>query len=208
MPAFYLQSTSGLGKIPAFKTPIEERNPTVMKKILVATAIALALLAPATFARALVTEGSNEIAISGFFDPETAVGSSVDFNLRYAYFFWDYISIGLQGGISDNDAATAGSIGLTGEYNFPISDDYEALIGTDFVPYCGGAVSYQHAEIYNKKSDAAVFTGEVGMKFFLTDTAAVTTSFLSSIATEDVYVDDKDETNFDLSLRLGMRFYF
>jgi len=128
--------------------------------------------------------------------------------LRYGYFFWDYISIGLQGGISDNDAATAGNIGITAEYNLPISDDYEPLIGTDFVPYFGGAISYQHAEIFGKKANAAVFTGEVGLKFFLTDTAAFTTSFLTSVATEDVYADDMDKSNIDLSLRLGMRFYF
>jgi len=207
MPAFYLQSTSGLGKIPAFKTPIEERNPTVMKKILVATAIALALLAPLASARPS-SPRQHEIAVSGFLDPDTEVGTTVDLDLRYGYFFWDYISIGLQGGISDNDAATAGNIGITAEYNLPISDDYEPLIGTDFVPYFGGAISYQHAEIFGKKANAAVFTGEVGLKFFLTDTAAFTTSFLTSVATEDVYADDMDKSNIDLSLRLGMRFYF
>ncbi|MBP1590186.1 MAG: hypothetical protein IJT88_08805 [Kiritimatiellae bacterium] len=178
-----------------------------MKKLLIASALVFAIALPA-MADALISQGSNELGVSGFVDPMTEAGTRIDFDLRYAYFFWDRISLGMVGGFGDDDRVTNVRLGVTGEYNFDISDDYRPIIGTDFVPYVGVALCYQHADLMGDKAGAGVFTTEGGMKFFLSDTAAVTTSVLGSMATDDVYADKHDTTWWDIAIRVGMRFYF
>ena len=159
-----------------------------MKKIILSALIALAIAAPA-FARGLITQGSNELSLSGMIDPCTYQGTTIDLGARYGYFFWDYISIGPKASFLDNDYITSGSIGIVGEYNFALSDDYRPVIGTDFVPYAGLGLHLQFADLSEGSNTAGVLSLEGGLKFFLSDTAAVTTSVVGSLATDDVYPD-------------------
>lgn len=181
-----------------------------MKKSLItalAIAISLPFFASPAGARALVTEGSNEIGASGYVDFESEVGLQSALDLRYAYFFIDKLSVGGVGGFSDNDFYTHIRLGLVCEYNFPLSDDYRPLIGTDFVPFVGLGVGLQYADSDDDVMAAVLFP-EVGVKFFLSDDFALTASFLAQFASDDVFMDDSKTTSSDLSLRLGMRFYF
>lgn len=182
-----------------------------MKKSSIATiglALALSFVASHAGARALVTEGSNELGMSGFVDFQSEVGLQTSLDLRYAYFFIDSFSVGALGGFSDNDYYTNIRLALSGEYNFLISDDYRPIIGTDFVPFIGAAVGIQYADSDRDDVMAGVLSPELGVKFFLSDDFAVTASFLSQFATDDVFMDDHKPKSVDLSLRLGMRFYF
>ena len=140
------------------------------------------------------------------FASEVGVQSSLD--LRYGYFFIDKLSLGFQGGFSDNDYYTNIRVAGVAEYNFPLSDDYEALIGTDCVPFIGLGLGFQYADSHEDDLCAAVISGETGVKFFLSDDCAVTTSVLAQLATDDIFMNDDEATTFDISLRLGMRFYF
>ena len=159
-------------------------------------------------AEALITEGSSELGVGGGLDFRSAVGTDVSIDVRYAYFFWDQISLGGVAGFGDNDAATSFKVGAVGEYNFKLSDNYQPLIGTDFVPFIGLGLSYQYVDIYHEKENALVFTGEGGAKFFLTDSAAIITSAVFDLATKDIFPDDDDANKWNLALKLGMRFYF
>lgn len=178
-----------------------------MKKILLSALLVLAVAAPA-FARGLITQGSNELSLSGMIDPRSSQGTSIDLAARYGYFFWDYISVGAQGGFFDDDSVTSGSIGIVGEYNIPLSDDYQPLIGTDFVPYFGAGLHLMYADLSKESNTAGVLSLEAGLKFFLSDTAALTTSVVGSLATDDVYPNDDDCDSWDIHVNLGMRFYF
>ena len=76
-----------------------------MKKLLPLVASALLALlaaAPAASAKALVTQGSSELGVSGLVDIESALGTDVQLDLRYAYFFVDRFSLGVAGGFGDN----------------------------------------------------------------------------------------------------------
>lgn len=180
-----------------------------MKKMtwlsLLATLLAVS---PLAFGAALVTKGANELGLEGDLDFATAVGTRLEASAKYAYFFWDRISLGVQGVVFNNDAMHQFGLGVNAEYNFTLSSNYKPLFGTDLVPFLGAAISYRHAKLFDEKESAVVFGGEGGVKFFLTDTTAITLSLVGELATEDIYDDDLEATNKDLSLRLGMRFYY
>jgi len=167
-----------------------------------------ALTAAAAQGAALVTKGANELAAEGKLDFATAAGTDVKLELKYAYFIMDRVSVGAQGVLADNDAVSAYGIGLTAEYNFVLPAGYKPLFGTDLVPYLGIAVDYRHAKLFEESESAVVFGGEAGIKFFLTDTTALALGLVGEYATEEIYVDDLEATDKDLSLQLGMRFYF
>ncbi|HPC18881.1 MAG: hypothetical protein KBC66_10090 [Kiritimatiellae bacterium] len=168
-----------------------------------------ALAAPAAMGAALVTKGANEIAVAGKLDFQSGMGADFKLDLRYAYFFIDRWSLGLRGTVADNDFENYFSAGVFSEYNFWLPEGFKPLVGTDLVPYVGLLLDYRHAEIHNLGTeDAGILGGEAGLKFFLTDTTAVTLALVGEVASEDVYVDDDEATNRDLYLMLGMRFYF
>jgi outer membrane protein W len=171
-------------------------------------ALVCSLVVPAAMGAALVTKGSHEIELSGRLDFATEVGTEFELGVNYAYFFWDRISLGVRGGVGDNDAVTYTGIGLTGEYNFALPANWRPLFGTDLVPYLGAAVDYRHAQLFDETEDAAIYGGEAGVKFFLTDSTAINLSLVGEWATADIYADDLEATDLNLYLLLGMRFYF
>ena len=177
-----------------------------MKWLVVAWVCGLAV--PAAMGSALITRGSNEIAVGGKLDFATAAGTDLDLNAKYAYFFWDRISLGARTTMGNNDVMNHFGIGLTAEYNFILPEDIRPLFGTDLVPFLGVAVDYQHAKLFDEKENAVVFGTEGGVKFFLTDSMAITLSLVGELATEDIYADDLEATDKNLSLQVGMRFYF
>lgn len=183
---------------------------SVMKRFFVPVLAAVAVASATLPARAagLVSEGSSELGVGGLVDIASAVGTDISLDIRYAYFFWDRISIGGVAGFGDNDAATAIKAGFVGEYNFKLSDNFAPVIGTDLVPFVGVGLTYQYVDIYHKHESALVLSPEGGLKFFLTDSAAVTLSALVDLATEKIFPDDDDAEMWNLSFRLGMRFYF
>ena len=88
-------------------------------KCICTLALAAAAALPA-HAEALITQGSSELGVGGGLDFKSAVGTDVSLGVRYAYFFWDQISLGGTVGVADNDAATSFKVGGVGEYNFKL----------------------------------------------------------------------------------------
>jgi opacity protein-like surface antigen len=171
--------------------------------------LTLAVAAPSAMGAALVTKGANELAIAGAVDFQSGEGTDFVLDLRYAYFVMDRFSLGTKVSLQNNDFYSHFGIGATAEYNFALPKGFKPLFGTDLVPFLGAAVDYRYSDIDHLGDESAVVLGgEGGLKFFLTDTTAVTLSLLGEIASEDVYVDDQEATNRDLRLLLGMRFYF
>ena len=181
-----------------------------MKKMTkwLALALVCGMAGSAAHGEALVTQGSSEIAVGGKLDFATEVGTDIDLAAKYAYFFWDRISIGGRFTGGNNDAMNYFGLGVSGEYNFQLPEGYGPLFGTDLVPYVGGAIDYRHVKLFDEQESAVVFGLESGLKFFLTDSTAITLSLVGELATEDIYADDLEATDKDLSLQLGMRFYF
>lgn len=179
-----------------------------MKSKLILTGLLILLAASSAQASALITKGANEVAVSGTLDFQTDLGTEFHLNLKYAYFVMDRVSVGTKISMHNNRTFNHFGLGLTAEYNFRLPQGYEPLFGTDLVPYVGGSVEYRHAKVYESKDGAVVFGGEGGVKFFLTDTTAVTLALVGEVATDDVFADDNEATNLNLMMLLGMRFYF
>lgn len=180
-----------------------------MKKIVwLLAATAMVAAAHSAMGAALVTKGSNELAVQGKMDFATAQGTEIEVDVRYAYYLIDRFSLGARGTLFNNDAVNHFGIGGMAEYNFALPANYKPLFGTDMVPYLGGGVEYRHAKLFDEKESAVVFVGEGGMKFFLTDSTAITLALVGELATEEIYADDLDATDKDLSLQVGMRFCF
>ena len=171
-------------------------------------AVVSCLVAPAAMGSALVTKGSNELALGGKIDFATFQGVETTLNAKYAYFFWDRVALGLRGTLYNNDAVNYFGVGVGGEYNFVLPPNIRPAFGTDLVPYVGGSVDFRRAKLFDETEDAVVFGGEAGVKFFLTDSTALTLSLVGELATEDIYDDDLEATNKNLDLQIGMRFYF
>ena len=171
-------------------------------------AVVSCLVAPAAMGSALVTKGSNELALGGKMDFATFQGVETTLNAKYAYFFWDRVALGLRGTLYNNDAVNYFGVGVGGEYNFVLPSNIRPAFGTDLVPYVGGSVDFRRAKLFDETEDAVVFGGEAGVKFFLTDSTALTLSLVGELATEDIYDDDLEATNKNLDLQIGMRFYF
>ncbi len=171
-------------------------------------ALMCSVAVPAAMGSALVTKGSRELALSGMLDFATEAGTAFDLEAKYGYFFWDRTSLGLRTQMANNDAVNAFGIGVTAEYNFTLPAKYRPIIGTDLVPFVGVALDYRQAKLFDEKESAAVLGGEAGVKFFLTDSTAITFSLVGELASEEIYADDLDATDKDLGMQLGMRFYF
>lgn len=163
---------------------------------------------PVAGATALLDKGSSELGVSGWIDFATADGTDVALDLRYAYFLVDRVGFGGILHTRDSRHSKICSLGGIVEYNFTLPEEWRPAIGTDLVPYLAGSVQYAYSDIYDFSEDAFVFRGDVGVKFFLTDTSALTLGLVGSWATEDIYEDDDEATDLDLQMQLGMRLYF
>lgn len=171
-----------------------------MRKILV---IALIAALAVTTHGMFLEEGTSEVSISGLLDFETANGTLIDLNLFYGYFFIDYIEIGLAGSYLDDDAAQIWALGPKAEYNFDI--------GYSVVPFVGGSLKLAATEYKDTdKDDTAGIVGiEGGVKFFITEYAAISVALVGEAATADIYPAKDGETDStDIRTELGMRIFF
>lgn len=174
----------------------------------VAAAAAVCLCAPAAPGAALLTQGSNEIGLAGQLDTSGVAGTEFDGQIKYAYFFWNRTSLGLRASFGDNDWWSYFGIGATAEYNFSMPQGYRPLFGTDFVPlFIGAAVDLRSTKLEERET-AAVFSGEIGTKLFLTDSTAIALSMIGELGTDDIYYDEDEPTDKNLFFQLGLRFYF
>ena len=178
-----------------------------MKWWMAALACGMAVL-PAAMGSALVNQGSSELAVGGMMDFATFQGVETTLNVKYGYFFWDRVALGVRGTLYNNDAVNYYGVGVGGEYNFALPASYRPAFGTDLIPFLGGSVDFRRAKLFDETEDAVVFGGEGGVKFFLTDSTAFTLSLVGELATEDIYDDDLEATDKNLALQIGMRFYF
>jgi hypothetical protein len=177
-------------------------------------ALVVGMSAAAAPGAALITKGVNEVAAAGKLDFGGALGTEYNLDLRYGYFVIDRLTVGTRATMANNDYTEHFGLGLLSEYNFRLPTGWKPLFGTDLVPYLGMMLDYRYSHIRNPPSGfdesggAGVLGGEAGLKFFLTDSTALTLALIGELATSEIYEDDGEATDKELYLQLGMRFYF
>jgi outer membrane protein W len=150
---------------------------------------------------ASLKQGTQEIVVEGLFDADGAAGDELDLSLKYGQFIQDNIEVGAFAGFSDNDVVNTYEIGGFGEYNIDL--------GNELVPYVGAGIGWISLEADDSDADEDGYGiyGEVGVKYFLAENVAVSAAGIYEWASEDVYVEDGEATDDNITLNLAMRFY-
>lgn len=185
-----------------------------MKKMIGVLAV---MLAAGGASAAMLNAGTSEFGVGGTLNFESAAGARLDLNTSYGYFFIDNLMVAGRFGVFNDNSYQGWDLGAKCEYNFDLGPDYEAIIGTDFVPYIGGALDFKQSnfkdldevEGEDSKRNAVVFGIEGGVKFFLTESVAVSAALVYEAATAEIYArKDNEYGKTEGRLELGMRFYF
>lgn len=182
-----------------------------MKKFLCALSLLLAaavLLPASARAASIIGRGTSELGIDGALTAHSADGTAFDLGVRYAYFAWERLSVGVLLDIGHSKHSDLDRFGAIAEYDWRMRDGYRAVIGSDFVPFLAGGLLGAWADVYDDDATAIVFRAEGGLKFYLTDTAALVASVVGEWATDDIYLDKRRAVDWDLYASLGVRLLF
>lgn len=184
-----------------------------------------AVLALTTTSHAIMlSQGSRELAVEGLFDTHGPDGDQTDLVIFYGEFPEDNMEIGLQGRVHESERLTEWRVGVRVEMNFT---QYEV------VPYVALTLEYADVDVEpddeapvapaaegaaapaavpdedDLNKQAAVVGGHVGLKWFISETIAISGAFVAEYSSEDMYpTDNGGLEHSDASLRLGMRFFF
>ncbi len=132
------------------------------------------------------------------------MADEVQMQLVYGQFVADGIEVAVVAGLSDNDRYMSTELGARAEYNL--------VLDSAFVPFLGAGITWHDVEADESDvdTDAAVFSGGGGVKYFIRDDVALAVNGSYLFATDDIFVDNEDGELQDDEFRLlfGIRFYF
>jgi hypothetical protein len=164
--------------------------------------ILLGIIMAATTSLAGRTDrGTVELGISGMLDFQTANGTYYDLELAGGYFFMDGVLFGTKVGFSDDDRHTHFSaLGF-------IEQHFET--GRAWIPYAGGQAGIIYASTGSPSDSTTVAAvGAIGgIKYYLTEQIALDCSLNGLLASDDIFPKKNGETNVDLTIKLGLRFF-
>ena len=142
--------------------------------------------------------GTHQASIAGNID-DNGTDLRVSLNAQGGYFIADCVEVGAYAGFGfTGDNSKSGSAGVFGEYNFDI--------GTLLVPYAGVGLGWRGLD--TRFNDESFIESSIwgGARFFFVNHAAVGCDLLLKMASDNVYNDGNDAT--DWELRIGTSWYF
>lgn len=168
--------------------------------------IAAALMLSAAAAFGSRTDGGTW-AFGGtlFVDPSSFAGLDFRADLDLGYYIQSGLMVGGELGVADNDYTTTFVVNGIGKWHF--LDNGE----TPFSPFLGAALGIANFQTAADDTTAIVIGARIGFDFFLTENAAIETVLGASAATDDIYADnddDKGATNIDITVKMGLMFFF
>ncbi len=168
--------------------------------------LAVLSLASSGFA-GLLTQGTQELSLSGLIDFDSADGTLTSIEVGYGFFIIDSLEIGVEPAYENTDNATRWAVHLFGEYNFDM--------GTELVPFLGLSAGYAASKVSARvpgvqdvDEQAVIFSGLAGLKYFVTESIAVSGEFVYEWAAEDIYVAKDGMAHTDGRIQVGLRFFF
>ncbi len=166
-----------------------------------------------------LSRGRNELALGGVvrLDEPDPIDYQIFVDLKYGRFIREGFQLGVNATVYAHAQSWTVSLGPLAEYNFILGNRWPRL--ARWVPFVGASVALATAEIdqdwgfdverdrgltKSESSRGVVVTGESGLKYFLSDSVALATSFNFSWSSDDVFSGENDVKN----LLLGIRAYF
>lgn len=155
----------------------------------------------------MLDQGTKEFSVSGRLELPDFEEVHYDIDTSYGYFIRDGWELGAQIGASDFGGADRIDVAGFTEYNFNRDSNW--------VPYIGAALGLATVDFEDGPGastdlddDGWIFDVETGIKWFIRDYMAITTSIDFKVATDDIFATDNAIEDNLTSIRLGMRFYF
>ena len=165
-----------------------------MKKLPILLLLMLPLVLPAQ--RLKLNKGDFEVAGSALFNAGELGG-----DLRFGAFLQDYVQGGLTLSYHDTDFATRTGIGFYGLYLFE-SRRY-------LLPYVGGGLGFSSIDIDGAASESgAEFTLLTGLKYYVADNVSLNTELAFGVSTADTYLGDDELKSTDITLRIGLSYFW
>lgn len=171
-----------------------------MKKLAIIVILSLAT-SIAGYAQ-MLSKGTKELEIQGNFDPDGAAGTQIWTGLGLGYFVVDNFELAIAGTFNYDDYKTG--------YQPAVGAQYNLNLGCKLVPFAGVNVgwsiwNYQDGE----NTDDFVYGAEAGLKYFITESLALSVSVDYDRSTGDIWMEKNGkmvDTNW--GVLWGLRYFF
>ncbi len=169
---------------------------------------ALALLAPAAAgAQPMIQKGVHELSVHVSPDFEGAVGDMLFAQAGYGLFLQDRLAVrGTVDYAVLEDVAGEDSDYRTSE--FALGLEYHFDLGGRLVPYLGAGVGWRSSHFGKFQESALVYGPGAGLKWFLADNVALDLEITYRLGAADVFINDFQPEDSDLSPVIGLRVMF
>jgi hypothetical protein len=177
-----------------------------MKKwMIVAAAVGMVAMVAGVSKAGVLKEGTQEIILSGNYDPDAFDDYNYTLRLGYGRFIMDNLEIGVRGLATGTKHVTIDGIQGLIEYNIPMSDKWGFFVQGTVGGLYGKVEDPNSGNDVDNETVAASVAG--GVKYFLTETVAISGDVEYTKCADDVYVEDDELVDDNVEFNLALRFY-
>lgn len=171
-----------------------------------------ALISPAPLMLPIAEEsflrkGRHELSLHVAPDFEGPVGDTLFFEVGYGQFVNDALLVRanlsfalLEDVIPPGDDYRTRALSLGADYHFRTDNTV--------VPYVGVDLGWRRTQGSSTDESGLVYGPRVGAKFFVTESAAIDLHVAYEISTDEVFIDDFQLDDTDLTTAIGLRLYW
>lgn len=145
----------------------------------------------------MLAEGTQEFGIAGSLN--FAEDVAYNLNLTYGVFIKDGWEFGFGVGVQGVESDYTFSLGLFTEYNFVLNPT------SKWVPFVGFSMNWAKLDSDAFDTDSIALGLQLGVKYFVRENIAISTSIGADFAFDDVFPGGDD---FQEQINIGTRFYF
>ncbi|MCX6992727.1 MAG: hypothetical protein NT011_06230 [Kiritimatiellaeota bacterium] len=171
-----------------------------MKKLVMVVVLSLATIIGG-YAQ-MLSKGTKELDISGNFDPKGSAGTQIFTALGFGYFVVDNLELEVAGAFIYDDYERGYHPAIGAQYNFNL--------GCKLVPFIGinlGWGIWDYKDVAD--TDGFVYGGEAGLKYFITDSLALSASIDYDLSPGNIWMEKGgDMVGSNWGVNWGLRYFF
>lgn len=159
--------------------------------------------------RPALHKGTQEVSVTGYWDPDGAMGSEFDVSGSYGMFIMDNLLAGGMAGYASYEDSVSGMTADTRIWMLGGFMEYHVDLGMLTVPYAGLELGFASYKISGAPAESSFFYGpKVGMKYFLSEKVALDFALKYLIASDDIFLNKGEFENTDVFVTFGVRALF